>query len=188
MSTVIDSDASIGRRDTLRSLGGILAAGSLSLAGCVAAPGSETEDGDDGNGEHTSDGEGSTADESPDDESDETVEPEEGDSSEEVVDVTGESLVEVELGDSSDDEAPFAFDPNAIRIDAGTTVRWINTHDVFHTVTSTDSLEEKSPSEIFRESLSGEGDEFEFTFDEPGTQLYYCEPHAGFMEGTIDVV
>ena len=91
-------------------------------------------------------------------------------------------------GDEDEDEPSYVFDPDHVEIEPGTTVRWVNTDGVFHTVTSTDSLEEKSPSEVFNETLSSDGDEFEWTpEEEEGVQHYYCEPHAGFMDGTIEI-
>ena len=100
-----------------------------------------------------------------------------------------EDVVEIitREGDDDADEPNFVFDPDHLEIELGTTVRWVNTDGVFHTVTSTDSLEEKSPSGLFDETLSNDGDEFEWTPEEEGVQHYYCEPHAGFMDGTIEV-
>lgn len=98
-----------------------------------------------------------------------------------------DDVVEIELVETGDDEAPFAFEPGEVTIDAGTTVRWVHTHDVFHTVTSTDSLDEKQANGQFDETMSSEGDTFEFTFEEPGTYHFYCKPHSGFMFGTIHV-
>ncbi|WP_436344945.1 cupredoxin domain-containing protein [Natronorubrum sp. FCH18a] len=100
-----------------------------------------------------------------------------------------EGIVEIitRAGEEDEDEPNFVFDPDHVEIEPGTTVRWVNTDGVFHTVTATDSLEEKSPSEVFSETLSSDGDEFEWTPEDEGVQHYYCEPHAGFMEGTIEI-
>lgn len=98
-----------------------------------------------------------------------------------------EDVVEVRLVETGDDAEPYAFDDDEITIEAGTTVRWVHTHGVFHTVTSTDSQDERQPNGLFDETLSSEDDAFEFTFEEPGTFHYYCKPHSGFMFGTVHV-
>ena len=74
-----------------------------------------------------------------------------------------------------------------VRVDAGTTIRWVNTDGVFHTVTATDSLENRTPSGEFDATISSDGDTFEWVAEETGTQHYYCQPHAGFMYGTIEI-
>lgn len=98
-----------------------------------------------------------------------------------------EDVVEIELVETADDDAPYAFEPTERTVDAGTTVRWVHTHDVSHTITSTDSHEEREPNGEFDETMSSEGDTFEFTFEEPGTYHFYCKPHSSFMVGTIHV-
>jgi plastocyanin len=85
-------------------------------------------------------------------------------------------------------EQPFAFEPDELTVAAGTTVRWHNTTDeVFHTVTFTDSLSQRQDNGMFNASLFAAGDVVEFTFDEEGTYLYFCQPHSEFMVGTIVV-
>ena len=134
---------------------------SATLAGCLGEDGAEAdEDGEDDDAEADEDGEDDDAD---------------------IVEIVTRE------GDEDEDEPNFVFDPHHVEIEPGTTVRWINTDGVVHTVTSTDSLEDKSPSEVFDETLSSEGDEFEWTPEEEGVQHYYCEPHAEFMDGTIEI-
>lgn len=86
-----------------------------------------------------------------------------------------------------DPEHPFAFRPAEITVPAGTTVRWVNQEDVFHTVTSTASLERKRPSGLFDRSLFARGQAFQYAFRKPGTYHYYCRPHNDFMFGTVRV-
>ncbi|MFA9427768.1 plastocyanin/azurin family copper-binding protein [Natronorubrum sp. A-ect3] len=167
------------RRKLLRRSGTATVVAVSALAGCLDSEADETDDTtDDGEmaGGDNSDANSSETDDEDDNENDT------------LVDMTGEETVEIELidGDESDDGA-FAFSPDHVQIDAGTTVRWTNTHDIFHTITSTDSLEQKSPSDEFRETVSEAGDSYEWTADESGTQYYYCEPHAGFMDGTLEI-
>ncbi len=103
--------------------------------------------------------------------------------------MTGEQTVEVITREGEDGEPAFIFDPPFVRIDAGTTVVWSNQDGVFHTITSTDSLDSRSGGgDTFDETISSEGDTFEWTAEEPGRQEYYCSPHAGFMFGSIDIV
>ncbi len=98
-----------------------------------------------------------------------------------------EDVEVIELVETGDSEEPYAFEPAEVTIEPGTTVRWVHTHDVFHTITSTDSHEEHNPNGEFDASMSSEGDTFEHTFEEAGTFHYYCKPHTGFMFGTITV-
>ena len=125
-----------------------------------------------------------------------TPTPEEGDEDgeggsdidEEFVDATGQDVVTVETRRGEGDEPNFVFDPAFVTVDAGTTVEWVNTDGVFHTVTSTDSLDSRQGGgDVFNETISSEGDTFEWEADEPGVQPYYCSPHAGFMYGAIEI-
>lgn len=149
----------LNRRRLLVATGGT-AVSIATLAGCLG----EGDDGDTGDEDDTDNG----ADDGEDD---------------------GDDVVEVETrrGDEDEDEPSFVFDPIHVEVDPGTTIRWINTDGVFHTVTSTDSLDNKTPSGEFDATVSSEGDTFEWTPEEAGVQHYYCSPHAGFMDGTIEI-
>lgn len=98
----------------------------------------------------------------------------------------GDDVVVVELVETDDSDAPYAFDPPTVTIEAGTTVRWVSTHDTFHTVTSNATGEDER-GELFDESFSSEGDTFERAFPEAGTFPYHCQPHSGFMFGEVVV-
>lgn len=66
------------------------------------------------------------------------------------------------------------FQPETRTVEAGTTVTWENHDSVMHTATPTDE-------DAWGTSGSGEmqeGASWSFTFTEPGTYDYYCEPHA----------
>lgn len=83
----------------------------------------------------------------------------------------------------SDDEATmalknFAISPGNLTIQAGETVRWV-VESGSHTSTSTDGLWESG--------ALGVGDDFSFTFDEPGTYRVFCSFHPDSMTGTITV-
>jgi halocyanin-like protein len=102
-----------------------------------------------------------------------------------MADRTGEDAVRVAVG-ASGNGGNLAFDPPAMRIDAGTTVVWEwtgrgGTHNVV-------SVED---SEFSFESGNAvvEREPFERTFEEPGIGLYYCVPHASAgMNGAFEVV
>lgn len=105
------------------------------------------------------------------------------------IDHTGADEVEISTREGREDEPNFVYDPPFVRVDAGTTVRWVNRDGVFHTVTSTDSLDRRSGGgDEFDGTISSEGDEFEWVANGDGRQDYYCSPHAGFMFGSVDVV
>lgn len=79
-----------------------------------------------------------------------------------------------------------AFQPNAIDIAAGTTVRWTNLDSVPHTVTEGDSSDTDTPE--WDSPLLGYGEIFERTFSAPGEWIYYCRTHANVMRNNRIVV
>lgn len=150
----------------------------------------DDRDGDEGQEDDSDDGMDDDPDEKPDDEpegeypGDLPSDPEDDD----FVDMTGEDVVEIETREGVGDEPAFLFDPPFVRVEEGTTVRWVNADGVFHTVTSTPTLDRRSGGgDVFDAQISSEGATFEWTPDEPGRQDYYCSPHAGFMFGSIAV-
>lgn len=106
----------------------------------------------------------------------------------EYVDRSGEGTVEIITREGTDDESDFVFDPPFVAVDPGTTVRWVNEDGVFHTVTSTPDLENRQGGEVFDAEIAAEGDTFEWEATEPGLQHYFCEPHVGFMWGSIAIL
>jgi plastocyanin len=77
--------------------------------------------------------------------------------------------------------ANFVFTPAELTISAGTTVRWVNQANVFHTITP------DGHTEWSRATVEQQGDSFSHTFDTPGVYPYFCEPHQPTMTGTITV-
>ena len=82
------------------------------------------------------------------------------------------------------------FEPRYVLVEAGTTVQWLQAGVLDHSVTSDDSRAD-DPSEFAFDShpdcpgvCMGDGDDFEFTFTEPGEYPYYCVVHGG--PGRID--
>jgi plastocyanin len=80
-------------------------------------------------------------------------------------------VVEVEIKD-------FSFSSDTLRIEPGTSVRWVNRDQVGHTSTA-DGGEWESP-------LLGPGESFVQRFAEEGSYPYYCTPHP-FMRGVVIV-
>jgi plastocyanin len=74
----------------------------------------------------------------------------------------------------------FAFAPAELRIATGTTVVWRNREDSPHSVTSA------ATPRLFRSRLLEQGEQFAFTFDQPGRHAYYCALHP-HMTGVVVV-
>ena len=72
----------------------------------------------------------------------------------------------------------FAFAPQRIVVQAGTTVTWINADDAPHTVASS--------TKVFKSGALDTKDKFSFTFTTPGTYEYFCSLHP-HMTGTVVV-
>ena len=72
----------------------------------------------------------------------------------------------------------FSFAPQMIRVQAGETLTWVNRDSVGHNVVF-DATDEAG-------RMLAQGQQWSYTFDEPGTYTYYCGPHP-FMTGTIIV-
>lgn len=96
-----------------------------------------------------------------------------------IVDKTGQDTVTVTVG-AEGNNGNFAFAPPAIRVDAGTTVRW-EWKQGSHDVVADDGAFES-------ELVSEGGHTFDHTFEESGTHLYYCTPHKSMgMKGAVVV-
>lgn len=178
----------MNRRRILQTLG---ATGAVALAGCVGGtPSAEDAPSDEEDDTEVLDEETATQEETADSSADvEDDEPEGDETEREFVDMTGQERLTVSTRQGGADESAFVFDPAFVRVDAGTTIEWENTGGGFHTVTSTDTLDDRSGGgDEFNATISNEGDSFEWTAEEPGTQHYYCSPHAVFMFGSIEIV
>lgn len=91
-------------------------------------------------------------------------------------DGSGSDIVEIQL------TSQFTFSPDNVSIEPGTTVRWVNGADIFHTITP-DEHDEWS-----RVEMNDADETFEHTFNTEGEFPYYCEPHlSAGMTGTIVV-
>jgi plastocyanin len=81
--------------------------------------------------------------------------------------------------------ANFVFNPQEIVIPVGAKVIWVNQDSAPHTATADDGL-------LFDSQILGNGERFEFTFDQEGVFPYFCALHGApggiDMAGTIRVV
>ena len=85
----------------------------------------------------------------------------------------------------ADGSAATAVD--TVRIQAGQSVRW-QWVSGFHTITSGTGLADPNAGMIFDQPSDSQNDEFIFTFAEPETVPFFCEPHVGFgMRGVVMV-
>ncbi len=76
------------------------------------------------------------------------------------------------------------YDPDVLDVSVGTTVVWDNVDTTIHTVTS--GTPDAGPDGVFDSELISAGETFEYTFNAPGTQDYYCIVHP-WMVGTVNV-
>lgn len=99
-----------------------------------------------------------------------------------ITDATGTSTVTVDVG-TEGNGAYYAFTPPAIRVDPGTTVRWVWTgKGGVHDVVATSGADFESPDH------TDAGATFEREFEDPGTVLYVCTLHEGTgMKGAVVV-
>lgn len=98
-----------------------------------------------------------------------------------VADRTGRETLTVRVGAG---DRGFAFDPVAVAVDPGTTVRWAWTGDGGgHNVVAADGAFDSG-------APVGEADAtFAYTVADPGTYRYHCEPHEAIgMKGIVSVV
>lgn len=77
----------------------------------------------------------------------------------------------------------YSFDPDEITISAGTTVTWLNQHTTGHRMVSGTSGHKDG---VFDSGMVYEGNNYSFTFEQPGEYDYYNNVHP-FMTGKIIV-
>jgi plastocyanin len=74
------------------------------------------------------------------------------------------------------------FIPAVIKVKKGDTIRWINTEELLHTVTSG-----KAPMADKEFNAAYVKKEFEVRLDKEGFYDYYCELHPAIMRGVVIV-
>ncbi len=77
----------------------------------------------------------------------------------------------------------YGFYPTALTVSKGTTVTWVNMDFVQHTVTSGS---DQAPTGLFDSHELNHMQSFGYTFNTPGTYIYFCDIHPS-MTGTITV-
>jgi len=78
----------------------------------------------------------------------------------------------------------FAFDPQTLTVNAGSTVRWVNYDSVTHRIVFIDTA--GRDTDVDSNPLSA-SQSWSSKFDQPGTYDYYCTIHTD-MKGKIIVV
>lgn len=73
----------------------------------------------------------------------------------------------------------YAYSAATTTVKTGTTIVWINQDSAPHTVTGNTLTDFKSP-------LLKKGESYSYTFVQPGTYTYFCEPHP-MMKATVVV-
>ena len=73
----------------------------------------------------------------------------------------------------------FAFNPQTLKIKAGTSVTWVNDDPMAHTITS-------DSDNILNSPTLSPGQSFSFTFTNPGSTNYHCNIHKS-MKGVVIV-
>jgi plastocyanin len=98
--------------------------------------------------------------------------------------------------------ANLTFEPKTATVETGGTVTWTNESDIEHTVTAYEDEipdgsayfasggfeSERAARNRVTEGLIAPGENYEHTFDQPGTYGYFCIPHEGSgMVGTVRI-
>lgn len=79
----------------------------------------------------------------------------------------------------------FAFNPAALTVRAGDTVRWTQRDLAAHTATSGSPA--GTPDGLWDSGLLARNEVYSRVFADPGFFPYYCEPHFSFMEASVTV-
>lgn len=94
-----------------------------------------------------------------------------------------EDVVDVDTDPADVRAIDNTFDADAIRVAAGTTVRWTNRGRQDHDVVPAEGDAWGVPVEDF-----APGAVYEHTFDQPGTYSYYCTIHGTATRGMVGAV
>lgn len=79
----------------------------------------------------------------------------------------------------------FSYNPEVLKIPAGTKVVWINRDQIEHSVTH--GTPENKKDKILDSGFFTKGEKYEFVFEEPGEYRYFCNRHNS-MKGVVKVV
>ena len=105
------------------------------------------------------------------------------------LDRTGQDTVVIVTRAGDEGEPDYVFDPPFVAVEVGTTVRWENHDDAFHTVTSVPDLAAlEGGGDVFDEEIAAAAESFEWDATSSGRFHYYCRPHTQFMWGSVAVL
>ncbi len=99
---------------------------------------------------------------------------------------SGQQEATIQIEDNSFGQS---FSPSEVTVGPASTVWWRYDQPTAgaHTVTSTDSLDNKQPNGLFDQQLRGQGESMAFSFDTPGVVAFYCRFHPDTMSGRVIV-
>ncbi len=104
------------------------------------------------------------------------------------VDMTGKAQVAMQIVNSTTNTSGYDFQYTNIKISKGTTVTWTNVSGAPHTVTSgaPGAIDGKFDSRgknnaILAPDNAGAGSVYSFTFNTPGTYIYFCTLHPSMV-------
>ena len=80
------------------------------------------------------------------------------------------------------------FSPKVINVPVGSTVVWESGGSNNHNVIASDGSWQAISSDYFEYGIITKGDQYEYTFDEPGIYEYYCPYHGTNNKGMVGTV
>ena len=80
------------------------------------------------------------------------------------------------------------FSPKVINVPVGSTVVWESGGSNNHNVIASDGSWQAISSDYFEYGIITKGDQYEYTFDEPGIYEYYCPYHGTNNKGMVGTI
>ena len=80
------------------------------------------------------------------------------------------------------------FSPKVINVPVGSTVIWESGGSNNHNVIASDGSWQAISSDYFEYGIITKGDQYEYTFEEPGVYEYYCPYHGTNNKGMVGTV
>lgn len=97
-----------------------------------------------------------------------------------------QAIASTEVVDAVDND----FDPKTVRVEPGTTVMWTNRGRSPHNIVASRKHQDFGAPFGVKTNAFKPGDDYEFTFGQPGAYAYYCTLHGTAttgMRGTVVV-
>ena len=95
---------------------------------------------------------------------------------------------------SSDEFSPIVrivddeFSPKIMNVPVGTTIIWESGGSNNHNVIASDGSWQAISSDYFESGIITKGDQYEYTFEEPGVYEYYCPYHGTNNKGMVGTI